>query len=884
MPVIQPADKVFLQKLTSAIEEHLSNEQFGVSALAAIIGMSRSNLLRRVKKLTGLSVSRYIRQIRLENAMELLEEGGYTVSEITFRVGFSSTSYFIKCFHDHYGYPPGEADKHKDESKNKYELKEKYTHQLAAIMFTDIQGYTALMQQDEQKGVAFRKRHREIFKPVTEQFNGKILQYYGDGTLSTFSSAYDAVRCGVALQKLFLKDPQIPVRIGIHTGDIIFTEDDIIGDGVNVASRVESFASAGSVFISEKVFDEVKNKPDIETKSMGLFELKNVDKPMEVFAIANEGLVVPDKKDISALGKGKKMEQDETAKQPDKKAPLKWAIILLLAVAVSWLLYKSEILSPPAHDPVQEVKITDKKSIAVLPFINDSRDSANIYIINGLMESILNNLQKVEDLRVISRTSVEKFRGSSKTIPEIARELNVYYFIEGSGQKIGDKILLNVQLIEAPTDKHLWAAQFNRQIEDIFDLQIELAKSITQNIQVIITPEEIRRIEKQPTDNVVAYDFFLKGNDLLLQQNEPALRKSIGYFEKAIAEDPEFARAYAALTMAYYYLDLYQEQKQYTDLIVENADQALYYDSQLEQSLIAKALSLMARKQFDQAVPYLEKALEYNPNSALVINYLSDFYANYSPDTRKYLEYALKGLRLDVGAQDSVTTSYSYLHVGNAFIQSGFVEEAEKYIKKSIAYDPTNIYSKYVLTYIRYVGDRNLEEARQDLLRILAIDTTRLDVLQEVAKLNYYLRDYKSAYGYYKKFDDIRNAYKLNIYPGEDAKIGYVFHHMGFHEEGDRLFADYLDFAEKDQSIYKNLSFSMYYAWKGDTEKALDYMELFSQEDNYQYWIVLFLEIDPLVDNLKELPRFKKLMHNMEVQFWEYHYQTKEYLEQEGLI
>jgi AraC-like DNA-binding protein len=167
MPVSQPADKVFLEKLTKIVEENLSNDQFGVSELADKIGMSRSNLLRKVKKLTDLSVSLFIRQIRLESAMELLEEGGYTVSEITYRVGFSSTSYFVKCFHDHYGYPPGEADKHKNSTQKKYELKEKHTHQLAAIMFTDIQGYTALMQQDEQKGVAFRKRHREIFKPVT---------------------------------------------------------------------------------------------------------------------------------------------------------------------------------------------------------------------------------------------------------------------------------------------------------------------------------------------------------------------------------------------------------------------------------------------------------------------------------------------------------------------------------------------------------------------------------------------------------------------------------------------------------------------------------------------------------------------------------------------
>ena len=302
----------FLNKITEIIMENISNEKFGVSELAREIGMSRSNLLRKVKKLSKLSVSQFIRQVRLKGAMEMLRQTSLTVSEVSYQVGFGSTSYFIKCFHDYYGYPPGEV------------------------------GNKELIQSD-------------------------------------------SIQIGPSRKK----------RMTVIVGASIIT--------------------------------------------------------------------------------------------------VLLAIILLILI---------KPFSPKQSDL--------EKSIAVLPFINDSSDPTNVYIINGLMESILNNLQKIEELRVISRTSVEKYRNASKTIPEIAKELNVNYFVEGSGQKIGDQILLNIQLIEAPTDKHLWTEQYSREAEDIFKLQMEVAKNIADRIEVIITPEEEERINKIPTEDLVAYDYFLK--------------------------------------------------------------------------------------------------------------------------------------------------------------------------------------------------------------------------------------------------------------------------------------------------------------------------------------------------------------------------------------
>lgn len=893
MPDSNSIENDFLNRLTETILENISDEMFGVSELASEIGMSRSNLLRKIQKSAKLSASQFIRQVRLRKAMEMLRESSLTVSEISYKVGFSSTSYFIKCFGDYYGYPPGEAGKRdSNESDFNQIAHPSQIHQLAAIMFTDIQGYTALMQQDEKKAIAFRNRHREVFESATQKFKGKILQYYGDGTLSTFHSAIDAVRCGIALQLAYREEPRIPVRIGIHSGDILFSDDGIIGDGVNVASRIESLAAPQSVFISEKVYDEVKNQSEIETTSMGVFELKNVDKPIEVFAVANPGLIVPDRDQISGKVKRELSGDEQKVSVKGKKVGIIWMLLPIAVVLLGFFLYTSDILKNFTHATSSFDQSINKKSIAVLPFINDSNDSSNVYIINGLMESTLNNLQKIKDLRVISRTSVEKYRNNPKTIPEIFRELNVKFLIVGSGQKIDDQILLNIQLIDAVTDQQLWGQQYKRKIKDIFSLQIEVAKSITDQIEVIITPEEEERINKVPTHDVTAYDYFLKGLDLLYTRIPENLEKAIHYFEKAIEHDPEFARAYAATALTYYYLDEGQAEKKYAKQINHFADQALLFDAQLPQSLIAKALFYMHNHEYELTVTYLEKALEYNTNYYPAIGLLADLYVHHLPDTEKYLEYALRGLQIDISAYDSIIASISFLHISNAFMQSGFIDEADEYINKSLEYYPGNLYSSYTKPFILYAKHGDLQQTLDLLIEALNTDSTRsdimheakFDILQEVGKIYYYMRDYESAYPYYRKFLEIKEAMNLDVYSSENAKIGVVLSEMGQTEESEKLFEAYLDYAENDQSIYKHQSLAMYYSYMGDTKKAIEHMEMFAQQDHYTYWTFSINKMDPLFDNIKDLPEFKSIMNDIESKFWNYHHQMKASLKEKELL
>jgi len=277
------------------------------------------------------------------------------------------------------------------------------TRQLAAIMFTDMEGYTALMQKNEQAAIELRNRHRGVFEKTMTDHSGKIIQYYGDGTLSIFSSAIHAVKAGIEMQLLFRKEPQVPLRIGIHIGDISLDDSGVYGDGVNVASRIESFSVAGSVFISNKVFDEIKNQPQVNTISMGLFELKNVSRPVEVFAITNEGLTVPLPVDV----KGK------TAEPTNK--------------------------------------------LAVLPFVNMSNDPENEYFSDGIAEELINALSKIDGLQVICRTSAFSFKGKSQDVREIGKALNVNKVLEGSVRKAGNRVRINAELVNTADGYQLWS-------------------------------------------------------------------------------------------------------------------------------------------------------------------------------------------------------------------------------------------------------------------------------------------------------------------------------------------------------------------------------------------------------------------------------------------
>jgi tetratricopeptide (TPR) repeat protein len=382
----------------------------------------------------------------------------------------------------------------------------------------------------------------------------------------------------------------------------------------------------------------------------------------------------------------------------------------------------------------------------------------------------------------------------------------------------------------------------------------------------------------------LAYDYYLQALEPYHSRTKEGLEKAILLFKKAVEEDSQFSLAYANVAISYYFLDVYQKQKQYTDRINIFADKALLYDSKSAESLIAKALYYMQSGDYKLAVPHLEKALEYNPNSSSVVQMLGDLYARVIPNTGKYLEYALKGIQLDIAANDSTAKSYIYLLLSNALIQTGFVDEAMTNIEKSIAYNPENYYSPFLKVFILYAQEGDLDQTKKRLFMQWRKDTSRLDILQEVGKFYYYQEEYDSAFYFYEKFVTAREKQNLNIYPQEDIKIAFVYQKKGLEAEAVKLFNAYAEYCENDESIYKGASMAVKYIFEGENDKAIEQLKIFSSQDNYQYWILLFQEIDPIMKPLKSHPEFNGVIQKIADRFWEKHNKLKKLLDKKGLI
>jgi tetratricopeptide (TPR) repeat protein len=484
---------------------------------------------------------------------------------------------------------------------------------------------------------------------------------------------------------------------------------------------------------------------------------------------------------------------------------------------------------------------------------------------------------------VISRSSVEKYRTTDKTIPEMAEELKVNYFVEGSGQKIDDQVLLSIQLIEASTDRHIWAEQYSRRAVDIFELQNEVAKKIVDAIEVIVTPAELELIEKKPTESLLAYDYYLQALDPFFSRTSEGLEQAIELFEQAIEQDPEFALAYANIAISYYFLEMDQIEKQYTEKINSYADKALLYDSKSAESLIAKASYYIQTKEYQLALPHLEKALEYNPNSSFAVHMLADFYSRLIPNADKYLEYALKGVQLNVAANDSITQSYTYLQLSFALVSAGFTDEALKYINMSLDYNAENYYAPHLKAVVLFAGDGNIERTTNLLIHEWNKDTTRLDILQDVAKFYYVQEKYDSAYFYFQKFVKSRESNGLDIFVQENAKIALVYERMGLDMEAEKYFSAFSEYCVNDQSIYRSANLAMKYAYEGKIDQAIEQLRIFSEADNYQYWYLL-IEDEPLFKPLKSHPDFERIMQKIKDRFWENQARLKESLKQGGLI
>jgi adenylate cyclase len=462
--------------------------------------------------------------------------------------------------------------------------------QLAAILFADMTGYTALMQENEQLARNKRQRLKEVLEDTIARFHGKILQYYGDGSLSIFNSAIDSVHAAIDIQQQLQQHPKVDLRIGIHTGDVIIEEESIYGDGVNLASRIESLAVPGGVFVSEKVYDELRNQEHIQTRDMGYYELKNIKQPVRVFAIANNGIVVPGRNEV----------RGKTA------APV--------------------------------------NRLAVLPFVNMSADPENEYFSDGITEELLNTLTRVDGLQVTSRTSAFAFKGKNDDIRDIAIQLNVDKILEGSVRKAGNRVRITAQLINAADGFHLWSETYDRKLDDIFEVQDEISGIIANKLKENLSGT-VRPTIKSSVKNIAAYTHYLKGLHFKNKITPADTRKAIECFKQAIAMEPAYAEAHAMVAQCYCSLGTMGQMIPHTAFEIghQYADKALELDNTIAEGHIAKAMAYLYYEwKWQQAYDALQIAIELNPSRVEAYDLLGFYYIahNEKPQAVKVLEQA----------------------------------------------------------------------------------------------------------------------------------------------------------------------------------------------------------------------------------------------------
>ncbi|MBG0858587.1 MAG: helix-turn-helix domain-containing protein, partial [Bacteroidales bacterium] len=685
---------------------------FGANELSRESGMSLYRLNHRLNRIKGKTTNQFIRELRLQKALEMLQDGALTISEIAYRTGFSSPSYFISCFHEYFGYPPGKL------------LKE---------------GFGS----------------REESKPVPEELEPEQTK----STRRTFIFATAAI---------------LILAFIIYLGITLFAGD--------VSNR--------------------NRTPE----------------------------TIPE------------------------------------------------------------------KSVAILPFRNLSDNTSDQYLYDGLMEEIFNNLSKVKELRVISRTSVEQYRNSTKTIPVIGKELDVNYIVEGSGQKVGRSFRIRIQLIEVSTDRHIWGDSYQRVMKNtkrFFRIQSLVAQNIASELKSRLTPAEKQLIDKVPTLSNTAFESYLKANEY--QKDYENTRSMSSYqaaanlYNAAIEKDSAFARAYTGLAFLhwkrYYYENYFKEG--FLDSCLVLAGKALSYDDKLDEAYFIKGQFYRANGDSEEALKNYDKALEINPNYYAAYEWKSYIFLWVLDDYVKGLENNYKALNLVRGQDRPKILRY----MGRIYIDAGFPEKARNCYDEALVLDG-RIASWWGNTSWIEFSLGNFEEALKLKKQHERIDSA--SYLESANLLGYYCvfsdRN-EEAYDQAREVvDKYQKAGALNL--ARSHRVGYAFWNVGKKREAEEYFRQQIRYGEEDIKLSRGqerskaaqYDLACTFAFLGEKGKAYKYLDEFSKKNTFPLWWVTMIKHEQCFNNIRNEERFSNIVKTIESKHLAEHERVRKWLEEQGML
>lgn len=635
---------------------------------------------------------------------------------------------------------------------------------LAAIIFTDMVGFSSLSQRNEALSLDLLKEQRAIVRSSIQKHKGKEIKTIGDAFLVEFASALEAVRVAFDIQQSLHEinqgrppERRILLRAGIHLGDVIMDQGDIYGDTVNIASRIEPLAEPGGICVSEQVYDHVKNKFEFPFSSLGKKQLKNIEEPLEVYRV-----VLPWEKEIG-----------------ESKSNL------------------------------------DTRRVAVLPFSNMSPDPADEYFADGMTEELITSLSGVKSLTVIARTSVMRYKNAARPISEIGRELNSGSLIEGSVRKASGKVRITVQLIDARNEGHLWAQAYDRQLEDIFGIQSEIAEKVVKELKAQLVDSEKQRIEKRPTTSTEAYTLYLKARHYWNERSKEGLGRAIEYFTRAIEIDPRFALGYSGLADCY---------------------------------------SIMAHNSLGETAPNYEKAKEYASKALELDGGLAEAHAGLAIILTDY-ERDWKSAESELKKAIELKPNYSSAHQWYAIAlgEQGRLDEATKQIKTALSLDPFSLIINVNVGDSLYY-DGQFEEAIAQFNKVVEMDPNFPPVYPSLTQ----------AYMHVKRFDEaFQSAEKYGALTKRPSWIklarAYVFAAMGKREQAIKLLKE----AEEEGYNSENLSpyqFALVFFLMGDDEQGFSWLErAYAEHDG----TLANMKIDFEFEKLRDDPRYIAMLQKL---------------------
>jgi adenylate cyclase len=628
---------------------------------------------------------------------------------------------------------------------------------LTAILSADVQGYSRLMGQDEEATIRTLTAYRAVMTTWIQQHRGRVVDSPGDNLLAEFASVVDAVRCAVAIQgELKGRNAALPAqrrmefRFGINLGDVVMAGDRIYGDGVNIAARLESLAEPGGLCLSGTVYDQIENKLPLTYEYLGEQPVKNITKPVRVYRVAMDEAAAavvrqstrpPQPEGQADEGRGgfqpvppassagQRKRGKGTARLP-RSATLAALSVVLLVGLVVWVHYRSVRLpAPSATIPPSlsaALPLPDKPSLIVLPFVNMSKDAEQEYFSDGLTETLTGDLSKISSLFVIARNSAFTYKGKAVKVQDVGREMGVRYVVEGSVQKADRRIRITAQLIEAATGYHLWAEQYDRPLQDIFALQDEIVQKIVTTLKLQLSLEEQGIIVRKHSDNLEAYDAFLRGVEFFNRFTKEANAQARQMYEKALALDPTYAEADAWLGLTYHseWLWRWNADSQTLEHAFALAQKAIALDDSLPIAHTLLSVVYVQQQQYDQALAEGERAIALAPSNA-------DSYAgqaealNFAGRPEEALRVIEQAMRLNP------RSPYWYLNdLGWSYELTGRYAEAIATLKELISRNPnfTSAYLHLAASYrLQWISQQSpatetLEPAVTTMQRALALN------------------------------------------------------------------------------------------------------------------------------------------------------------------